>query len=166
MLWAVVSGLALQAAAPAATPDYTALCAGWAGRWRTDVALTHRTGSWTTDNDDPDFRVEPVSPGRCRFYDGKNALEFEIDTTNGGYDATYDRPGGRVTEHGRFVFAAIQGPRDWAVTVDNPVRPESGRMIRYEMSIMGDVMMVRFLAAPAATGAYQPIGFAVNRRQP
>ncbi|MET0252070.1 MAG: hypothetical protein ABW203_07825 [Novosphingobium sp.] len=94
-------------------------------------------------------------------------MTFELDTTQAFYDITPGDPKSAAPlERSKFVESEIKGPRNWSITVDRPPPTGGKSYVRYEMAMMGDVNLVRFLVSPAPQGPFTPVAFGVNRRQP
>lgn len=168
MVRAFLVALVLLPTTAMAAPNYNHLCAGWAGKWHTETAVIRdeKTRAWKPEDTDPDWRVELIAPGKCRFYFDKQA-PFEVDTSNGFYDVTDTDSKGKPRKYrGVFADADIKGPRDWSVVVDTPPPPGGKYYQRYDMSIMGDVLLVRFLERTNPADPYSATDVSVHRARP
>jgi hypothetical protein len=162
--------IALSIAPSAFAADASALCAGWNGKWRSEINTERQAdGSWKDDNSDPDWRVETTAPGKCNFFFGSpEALDFAIDTTSGDYVATGRKDGKpQPPEIYRFVRSEIGDERHWSVEVVRKPRAAPGsRFVRMTMIMAGEGFFISIASAPAEAGPYQLTSYTTHRRRP
>lgn len=162
MFTSLITLAAAQAASPTSA-DLAMLCAGWAGKWRSETDLTYSPGKgWAVGGDDPNWSVEPTGAGKCLFR-FKGAPEFSIDTTAGFYDAAFYKDGKATgdSQRGRVIHSEIVDPRAWNVVVEAPRQAGTYRM---QMTMAGDLFVIYMTETGADASKLKPYAITVHRR--
>ncbi len=163
---AALAIIAIAAIGAAPSPDYSALCSGWAGRW-TIMSSTDRDddGSWKTEDSEPDWSVEPLGQGKCAFT--FSAVRFAVDTSNGDYrttDLKEGKPGAQAVY--QFTRADIEDARSWTVEVVQPPGGSAKEFTRLTMVMAGDNFAIIGATKADAAAPYRMASYTVHRRKP